>query len=101
MRKIQPAVRAFLQITFQIQPPQREEAITRSYLPHQQRFLDRSEGGVSMDWLARAEDVQLLLGFDTVEHAQAFQKSPAGRELVAAFSSYANTKPQSALYTVD
>lgn len=101
MRKIQPAVRAYLQITLLIPPERREEAISKVYLPNRLRILDRIEGAVSMDWLARQEDVQVLLGFDTLERAQGYQESPSGRELTDALGAYAAKAPQPVLYTVD
>lgn len=101
MRKIQPAVRAYLQITLEIPEGRREEAITRVYLPNRQRFLDRIEGAVSMDLLLRPEDVQILIGFDTLDRARAYLEGPSGREITAQFAEYAGKRQAAALYTVD
>ena len=101
MRKIQPAVRAYLQITLQISQPRREEAITKVYLPNRQRFLERVEGAVSMDMLVREEDIQVLVGFDTPENARAYLASSAGKEITSQLAGYAKKEPVTAIYDVD
>ena len=101
MRKIQPAVRSFLQMTLLVSQARREEAITKVYLPNRQRFLERVEGAVSMDLLFREEDIQVLVGFDTLEHARSSLESPAGKEMVSQFAGFTREAPRTALYDVD
>lgn len=101
MRKIQPAIRAYLQITLDIPEPKREGAITRVYLPNRPRFLERTEGAVAMDVLLRPEDAQLLIGFDTLDHAKAYRDGSSGQEILAQFSEFTAGTPAVALYTVD
>ncbi|MFA5515544.1 MAG: hypothetical protein WDA20_04590 [Desulfuromonadales bacterium] len=101
MRKIQPAVRAYLQISLPVPPERRDEAITKVFLPSRQRFDELAEGAVSIDLLVRNEDLQVLAGFDTLEHARAFEKSPAGRDLTGQLTKLAEKEPTVALYNVD
>lgn len=65
---------AYLQITLDIKPENREAA-AKVYTDYKQPFLDQIEGAASKDLLVRDEDVQVLHGFDTVEHAQAYLDS--------------------------
>ncbi len=101
MRQIQPAVRAYLQMTLQIPQTKREEAITKVYLPNRQRFLERVAGAVSMDMLVREEDLQILVGFDTLENARAYLASSAGKEITSQLAGYARKEPVTAFYDVD
>ncbi len=101
MRKIQPSVRAYLQISLPVPQSRRDEAITRIFLPGRQRFAEQAEGGVSMDMLVRNEDIQVLAGFDTLESARLFQNSPAGKELLGQLAAMAEKNPGTAIYTVD
>jgi hypothetical protein len=101
MRKIQPAIRGFVQVTLAIPESRREEAITRIFLPARQRFLDRSPGAVSMDLLVREEDVQLLHGFDTFENSRVYLDSGFFRDLIGQLGETAEKEPVTALYNVD
>ena len=101
MRKIQPAIRSFLQITLVVPTPKREEAITKVFLPGRQRFLDRIPGAVTMDLLVREEDLQVLHGFDTMENASAYLKSPIGKEILGQLAEISDGKPSIAVYNVD
>lgn len=101
MRKIQPAVRAYLQLQLIIPEERRDDMITKVFLPARQRFIERSEGAVSMDVLARAEDVQVLVGFDTLERARAYLEGPASKDLAGQLTEYAAAELSVALYAVD
>jgi hypothetical protein len=101
MRKIQPAVRAYLQLQLFIPEERRNDMITKVFLPARQRFIDRTEGAVSMDVLARAEDVQVLVGFDTMERAKAYLESPAGKDLLGQLTEHATAELSVAFYDVD
>lgn len=64
----------YMQINLKIAPANRAAAagVYRSYrLP----FLDGVAGAKSKELLVRDEDVQVLHGFDTAEHARAYLKS--------------------------
>ncbi len=63
--------KAYLEITLVIDPVNRPAA-AKVYADYRQPFLDQIEGAVSKDLLVRDEDVQVLHGFDSVEHAQAY-----------------------------
>jgi hypothetical protein len=62
---------AYLQITMQIDPEQRAAAAA-VYSKYKAPFLTGVAGARSKELLIRAEDVQVLHGFDSVAHAQAY-----------------------------
>lgn len=62
---------AYLQITMRIDAAQRPAAAA-VYTKYRQPFLDTIAGATSKQLLIRDEDVQVLHGFDTAEHAQAY-----------------------------
>lgn len=66
--------KAFLQITMKV-PEKNRAAAAKVYTDYRQPFLDTIPGAVSKQLLIRDEDVQVLHGFDSVEHAQAYLKS--------------------------
>lgn len=101
MRKIQPAIRGFLQVTLSIPAPRREKAISRIFLPARQHFLERVLGAVSMDMLVRDEDVQVLHGFDTYENARTYLNSGVFKEFMAQLGETADKEAIAALYNVD
>lgn len=67
-------VKAYLQITLDI-PDESHPAVTKVYNDYHKPFLDTIEGAVSKNLLIRTEDVQVLHGFDSVEHAQNYLQS--------------------------
>ncbi|MBD5136741.1 MAG: hypothetical protein HDT39_12390 [Lachnospiraceae bacterium] len=67
-------VKAYLEITMKIEEANRPAAAT-VYTDYRQPFLDTIEGALTKDLLIRDEDVQVLHGFDSVEHAQAYLSS--------------------------
>lgn len=50
-------------------------AAAKVYIDYRQPFLDTIEGALTKDLLIRDEDVQVLHGFDSAEHAQAYLSS--------------------------
>ena len=68
------SVKAYLEITMTIDAANRPAA-TKVYTNYRKPFLDTIEGALTKDLLIRDEDVQVLHGFDSVEHAQAYLTS--------------------------
>jgi hypothetical protein len=64
----------YLEITLKIAPPNRPAAagVYRRYKPP---FLETIAGAKSKELLVRDDDVQVLHGFDTPEHANAYLKT--------------------------
>lgn len=67
-------VKAYLEITMTINEANRPAA-AKVYTDYRKPFLDTIEGALTKDLLIRDEDVQVLHGFDSVEHAQAYLQS--------------------------
>ena len=67
-------VKAYLEITMKIEEANRPAA-AKVYTDYRRPFLDTIEGALTKDLLIRDEDVQVLHGFDSVEHAQAYLSS--------------------------
>ena len=68
------AVKAYLQITMKINEENRPAA-ANVYTKYKKPFLDTVAGALTKELLVRAEDVQVLHGFDSLEHAQAYLTS--------------------------
>lgn len=68
------SVKAYLQITMKIAENNRPEA-AEVYTKYREPFLETIEGALSKDLLVRDEDVQVLHGFDSKEHAEAYLES--------------------------
>lgn len=64
----------YLEITLLIGDHERPEAVG-VYEKYRQQFLDTVPGAQSKQLLVRTEDVQVLHGFDSVEHANAYLAS--------------------------
>jgi len=64
----------YLQITLDIAPNNRAAA-AGVYQKYKAPFLDTIAGAKSKELLVRDEDVQVLHGFDTKEHANAYLQS--------------------------
>lgn len=67
-------VKAYLEITMKIENASRSKA-AQIYSDYKKPFLETIEGALTKDLLVREEDVQVLHGFDTIEHAQAYLSS--------------------------
>ncbi|MGN1038729.1 MAG: hypothetical protein ACI4P0_04980 [Mailhella sp.] len=67
-------VKAYLEITMRIDSANRPAA-AKVYADFRDPFLKTIEGALTKELLLRDEDVQVLHGFDSVEHAAAYLKS--------------------------
>ncbi len=67
-------VNAYLEITMKIDEANRPAA-AKVYTDYRGPFLDHIPGALTKDLLIREEDVQVLHGFDSAEHAQAYLQS--------------------------
>lgn len=68
------AVKAYLQVTMVITKKNRAAA-AKVYTDYREPFLKTIPGAETKDLLIRDEDVQVLHGFDSVEHAKAYLDS--------------------------
>ena len=68
------SVKAYLEITMKIDEAKRPAA-ANVYTEYRGSFLDTIPGALTNDLLVRDEDVQVLHGFDSVEHARAYLSS--------------------------
>lgn len=66
--------KAYLEITMVI-PDKNRVAAAKVYSDYRQPFLDTIPGAMTKNLLVRDEDVQVLHGFDSVEHAKAYLTS--------------------------
>jgi len=62
---------SYLQITLHVKAADRPKA-AGVYMKYKQPFLDQIAGAKTKQLLVRDEDVQVLHGFDTIEHAKAY-----------------------------
>ncbi|QAA32292.1 hypothetical protein [Clostridium manihotivorum] len=67
-------VNAYLEITMKIEEGNRPAA-AKVYTDYRTPFLETIEGALTKDLLIREEDVQVLHGFDSVEHAKTYLSS--------------------------
>lgn len=75
-------VKAYLQVIMTIDPENRGAA-AEVYNTYRQPFLDEVAGALTKECLIRDEDVQVIHGFDSLEHAKAYLKTPLFTEKVA------------------
>ena len=64
-------VKAYLEITMVIKPENRAAA-AKVYNDYRKPFLDTIAGALTKELLVRDEDVQVIRGCDSVEHAKAY-----------------------------
>lgn len=64
-------VKAYLQVIMAIDPENRAAA-AKVYNDYRQPFLDTVAGALTKKCLVRDEDVQVIHGFDSMEHAKAY-----------------------------
>ena len=64
-------VKAYLEITMKIDEKNRPTA-AKVYTDYRGPFLEQIKGALTKDLLVRGEDVQVLHGFDSEEHAAAY-----------------------------
>ena len=67
-------VNAYLEITMKIAEKNRSAA-AQIYEKYRVPFLNTIAGALTKEWLIREEDVQVLHGFDFLEHAAAYLNS--------------------------
>jgi hypothetical protein len=90
---------AYLQITLKIAAENRPAA-AKVYHDYRDPFLKEIPGARSKELLLRAEDVQVLHGFDTAEHAAAYLKSALFTEdVVAALAPLLAAEPEIRIYS--
>ncbi|MDO4854139.1 MAG: hypothetical protein Q4A43_01755 [Coriobacteriia bacterium] len=75
-------VKAYLQVIMTINPENRPAA-AKVYNDYRQPFLDEIEGALTKECLIRDEDVQVIHGFDSMEHAKAYLETALFTEKVA------------------
>lgn len=94
------SVKAYLEITMKIHEADRPAA-AKVYTDYRQPFLDTIKGAVTKDLLIREEDVQVLHGFDSAEHAQDYLSSPMFQDDVfVGLKPLWTEEPQVRIYTV-
>ena len=93
-------VKAYLQITMKINESDRHSA-AKVYSDYRGPFLSTIEGALTKNLLVRDEDVQVLHGFDSAEHAAAYLKSDMFTQDVAVgLSPYFQADPEIRIFTV-
>ncbi|MEV5763644.1 hypothetical protein AB0L34_03565 [Micromonospora sp. NPDC052213] len=89
---------AFLEITLTINEADRPVA-AGIYQQYKQPFLDTVPGATSKQLLVRAEDVQVLHGFQTTAAAQAYLSSDLfTKDVVAGLSPLLKAEPEIRIY---
>ena len=93
-------VKAYLEITLKIDEENRPAA-AKVYTDYRQPFLDTIEGALTKDLLIRDEDVQVLHGFDSAEHAKAYLSSAMFQnDVFVGLKPLWNADPDVRIYTV-
>ena len=72
-------VKAYLQVIMTIDPENRAAA-AKVYTDYRQPFLDTIRGAMTKELLIRDEDVQVIHGFDSMEHAKVYLDSEKRRK---------------------
>lgn len=93
-------VNAYLEITMKIEGNNRTAA-AKVYTDYRGPFLKTIEGALTKDLLIRDEDVQVLHGFDSVEHAQAYLSSEMFQnDVFVGLKPLWSTEPDVKIYSV-
>lgn len=93
-------VKAYLEITMFIDAASRPAA-AKVYTDYRAPFLNTIEGALTKQLLVRDEDVQVLHGFDSVEHAQAYLESELFKaDVVAGLQPLWSAAPEVKIYPV-
>lgn len=93
-------VSAYLQITMKISNENRPAA-AKVYTDYRKPFLDTIEGALTKDLLIRDEDVQVLHGFGSAEHAQAYLSSELFQnDVFTGLKPLWDAEPEVKIYTV-
>jgi hypothetical protein len=100
MEKEEAMAGAYLEITLKVDPKNREAAAA-VYRRYREPFLKTIPGAASKELLVRDEDVQVLHGFDTVQHAGEYLESALFKEdVVAALKPHLAAGPEVRIYSV-
>jgi hypothetical protein len=90
----------YLEITLKVRADRRAAA-NEIYGRYKTPFLTTIEGAKSKDLLLRDEDVQVLHGFDSVDHANAYLRSRLfERDVVGALSPLLDAPADIRVYTL-
>lgn len=88
----------YLQITLKVAEANRPAAAA-VYQQYKGPFLSTIAGAKTKELLVRAEDVQVLHGFDTLAHAQAYLESPMfNADVVAGLKPLLDAAPDVRIY---
>lgn len=94
------STKAYLEITMVIDEANRPAA-AKVYTDYRQPFLTQIKGAVSKELLIRAEDVQVLHGFDSVENAEAYLKTEMfNNDVVVGLKPLWSANPEVKIYSV-
>ena len=75
-------VKAYMEVIMYISEENRPAA-AKVYNDYRQPFLDEVEGALTKELLIRDEDVNVIHGFDSMEHAKAYLETELFTEKVA------------------
>jgi hypothetical protein len=90
--------KAFLEITMKISPEKRPQA-GGVYTKYRQPFLSSIPGAQSKELLLRAEDVQVLHGFDSKANAERYLESALfQKDVVSALKPCLAAEPEIRIY---
>ncbi len=93
-------VKAYLEITMKIDAENRPAA-AKVYTDYRALFLGTIEGALTKDLLVRDEDVQVLHGFDSAEHAAAYLSSDLFKnDVFVGLKPLWSADPEVKIYTV-
>ncbi len=93
-------VKAYLEITMKIDEANRPAA-AKVYTDYRGPFLNTIEGALTKDLLIRDEDVQVLHGFDSSEHAAAYLSSEMFKnDVFVGLQPLWSADPEVKIYTV-
>ena len=93
-------VRAYLEITMKIDEANRPAA-ARVYSEYREPFLKTIPGALTKALLIRELDVQVLHGFDSVTHAEAYLKSEMfNNDVFTGLAPLWNADPDVKIYSV-
>lgn len=94
------SIKAYLEITMVIDEANRSAA-AQIYTDYRQPFLNQIQGALSKELLIRAEDVQVLHGFDSVESAEAYLKTEMfNTDVVVGLKPLWSADPEVRIYSV-
>mgnify|MGYP001107253854 CR=1 FL=1 len=93
-------VKAYLEVTMTINPENRPAA-AKVYNDYRQPFLNTIKGALTKELLIRDEDVQVIHGFDSLEHAKAYLETDLFKnDVVAGLKPTWAKDPDIRFYTV-